>query len=456
MSSITEQSAATRNPGSGDPGLVDLASRVVARARALGAEEASVSVSSGSHVTIQRRDRKIEQATEATTRGLVLSVLANDRYTSNSTSDLRPEALEAFVRRSVESAVVLEPDPFRRLPARELCGRGVSEEALDQDDPAWAARTPGDREAQAERLENMLLELGGADSVSCSSTVADERGEGVRVMSNGFADGTAGAWFSVVADMTLADGDKRPEGYAVYSARHLADLPPDEVIAAECVQNVRERIGSRAIASGAYTMLLENRYAGRILGMLGGPLSGAALHEGRSCLPDHKDKLIASDLLTLIDDPTIPRGMGSRPWDGDAFASRVMPVVEKGVLRNYYVSQYYARKLGIDPTTGGKTNWIVAPGARSFAQMAKDQDRAIQVTGFLGGSANPTTGDFSFGIRGLLLERGEVVQSLSEMNVSGNILKILHQLVEVGNDPWTFSSTRSPAMMFSDVRFSGT
>ena len=436
--------------------MLDLATRVVERARALGAEEASVSVSSGSHVTIQRRDRKIEQATEATTRGLVLSLLANDRYTSNSTSDLRPEALEAFVRRSVEAAQVLEPDPFRRLPARELCGRGVSDEALDQDDPAWGRRTATDREAQAKHLEDLLLDLGGADKVSCSSTVADERGEGVRVMSNGFADGTAGAWFSVVTDMTLADGDKRPEAYAAYSTRHLADLPSDELVAAECVKSVRERIGSKAIASGTYTMLLENRYAGRILSMLGGPLSGGALHEGRSCLPDRKDTLIASELLTIVDDPTIPRGMGSRPWDGDAFASKPMPVVERGVLRNYYISQYFARKLGVDPTTGGKTNWVVAPGKRSFDEMARGLDRAIKVTGFLGGSSNPTTGDFSFGIRGALVERGEVVQSLSEMNVSGNILKILQQLAEVGNDPWTFSSTRSPSMVFADVKFSGT
>jgi PmbA protein len=88
--------------------------------------------------------------------------------------------------------------------------------------------------------------------------------------------------------------------------------------------------------------------------------------------------------------------------------------------------------------------------------MAADLPRAVQVTGFLGGNSNPTTGDFSFGIRGLLLERGQVVQSLSEMNVSGNLLRILHQIGEIGDDPWTWSSTRSPSMVFTDVTFSGT
>ncbi|MEQ1564669.1 MAG: TldD/PmbA family protein [Myxococcota bacterium] len=437
---------------------MDLATRVVARARELGADEVSVSVSSGRHVTLSRRERRVEQATEATTRGLVLSVLAGDRFTSNSTSDLRPDALDAFVRRSVSSAGWLEPDPYRRQPERSRCGRGVSEAQLDQSDPAWAARTAADRATQCEQLEELVRAAGeaaGGGIVSCSASVADGWSEGVRVMSNGFADRSEGAWFSASADMTLAEGDKRPEGSAYYGVRHLADLPSDATIAAECVKNTRERLGSGSIASGTYPMLLENRVAGRVLGMLGAPLSGGSLHEGRSCLQGKLGAVIASDRLTIVDDPTIPRGLGSRPWDGDALVAKVMPVVERGVLQNYYVSQYYARKLGMEPSTGGKSNWVVAPGARSFAEIARDLPKAIQVTGFLGGNANSTTGDFSFGIRGLLLEHGEVTASLSEMNVGGNLLKLLQSLAEVGNDPWVYASTRAPSLLFSDVRFSG-
>jgi PmbA protein len=256
--------------------------------------------------------------------------------------------------------------------------------------------------------------------------------------------------------MTLEEGEKRPEGYAGYGTRHLGDLPSEADLAAECVSNTRERLGSGPIPSGSYPMLLENKMAGRILGILGGPISGGALHEGRSCLIGKKGTAIGSSLLTILDDPTIPRGLGSRPWDGDGLVAKPMPVLEGGVLANYYISQYYARKLGVEPTTGSKSNWVVPPGSRSFAQIAADLPRAIQVTGFLGGNSNATTGDFSFGIRGLLLEHGRVVQSLSEMNVSGNLLRILHQLAEIGDDPWVYGSVRSPCLLFTDVRFSGT
>jgi PmbA protein len=434
----------------------DLAARVVERARRAGADEVAVTVSRGSHVTLQRRARKVEQATEATTRGLSLSILAGDRYTSNSTSDLRPDALDRFVARCVESARVLEPDPDRRLPDPALCGRGVAEEVLDQDDPAWGARTALDREHQAEAIEDVLLSSGRGDVISGTSYVADGRSEIVRVQSNGFADSTRGAWFSAAAELTLAEGDKRPEASSSYACRHLADLPSPEAVAREAIERVEQRLGAKPIASGSYPMLLENRVAGQILGSLSGPMSGAALHEARSCLADRLDTAIASPVLSITDDPTLPRGLGSRPWDGDALVARPIVVVERGVLRTFYVSVYHGRRLGMTPTTGGRSNWVVSTGTRSPAAMAADLDRAILVNGFIGGNSNATTGDFSYGIRGLLVERGEVVAPLSEMNVSGNLLRLLGQLEEVGDDPWPWATIRSPTLLFRDVQFSGT
>ncbi|MBX2797832.1 MAG: TldD/PmbA family protein [Myxococcales bacterium] len=436
--------------------LLTLANDVMKRARELGADEVSVAVSRGSHVTIQRRDRKVERATEAINQGLVVSLLANERFTSNSTSDLRPEALDDFLRRCVESASFLEPDPYRALPDAELCGRGVSEEQLDQDDPAWRERTDGDRNAQAEAIEEAVLASAREDQVSCASYVADGRGEAVKVMSNGFSDHTAGAWFSAGAEVTLSEGDKRPEAAAYYAARHLSDMPSAERIASDAQERVRQRLASRPAPSATYPMFLENRAVGRLLGVMAAPLSGSALHQGRSCMADKLGEAIASTALTIVDDPTIPRGLGSRPWDGDALVARPRVMVKEGVLESYNIGVYYARKLGVEPKGSGRSNWIVEPGTRTLQQMAADIDKAVLVTGFIGGNSNPSTGDFSFGIRGLLLERGEVVQSLSEMNVSGNILSLMPRLREVGSDVWSWSATRCGTLLFDDVQFSGT
>ncbi len=130
-------------------------------------------------------------------------------------------------------------------------------------------------------------------------------------------------------------------------------------------------------------------------------------------------------------------------------------IVDKGVLRSHYLDMYHLRKLGREPTTGSSTNWVIPPGDQSPSDLAKGLDKAILITGFLGGNTNGLTGDFSFGIRGRLLVDGEPADSLSEMNVTGNLLTIFNQLSAVANDPWVYGSVRSPTLFFEDVQFSG-
>lgn len=435
--------------------LLELAERTTARLLALGADEAAVTASQGSHTTMVRRDGKVEQATEATTRGLVVSLLADGRYSSNSTSDLRPEALEAFLQRSVEATRYLEPDPDRALPPAELCGRGVTEEQLDQDDPTWYRRTADDRASEALQLEQAMDAVRDERVISDAVHIGDGMSEVAQVMSNGFADTSRGCWFAVAAETTIREGDKRPEAAAYYTARHHADLPSPEEVAAETRRRAEERVGSGPIASGNYPLVLVNRAAGRVLGILAGAINGGALHHGRSFLQDMRGQRIASELLHIEDDPTIPRGLGSRPWDGDGLVSRPRTIVRDGILEQYDLGVYHARKLGTEPTSGSRSNWILRPGDRSYTDIAAAWPKAILVTSFLGGNSNSSTGDFSFGIRGVLLENGQPTQSLSEMNVSGNMLTLMKRLVAVADDPWPWSAVRSPTLVFEDVSFSG-
>jgi PmbA protein len=437
--------------------LLDLAHDVVKRAQALGADQVSATVSQGSHTTITRRDGRVEQATEATTRGLSVSLFVDERYSSHSTSDLRPDALQAFLERAVAATRFLEPDPERALPDAALCGRGSSEAELDQDDPGWGARTPEERAALAVALEEAARAHEDDRQVSASIWCADGRSTAGRVLSNGFAGEHTSAGFSIGVDMTLDDGQGgRPEAGAGYGARHLADLPAPDQVAAEALDRVRERVGAGPTDSGRYPLVLQNRTAGRLLGILGGPLSGGSLYERRSCLADKLGETLGSPLFTLVDDPTVPRGLGSRPWDGDALVARPRTVFREGVLESYYINVYYGRKLGMDPTSGSRSNWVIPPGDRPWSELVAHHPKAILVQSFLGGNANPITGDFSFGIRGMLLEHGQPTRSLSEMNVSGNLLELLQRLVGVGDDPWTYSAARLPTLVFEDVDFSGT
>ncbi len=267
--------------------LLRRAEALVTRGRALGVDEIAVTATRGTQTSISRRAGKVEQATSSTTRGVVLSLMVDGRFSSHSTSDLRPQALDDFLTRAVAATHFLEADPDRAQAPGELCGRGASQDALEQDDPTWYTHTAADRAAHALSLEAALEALGDEHVVSTTVGVADGQSEAARVQTNGFADVNRGAWFAAGAERTLMDGDKRPEDSAWYGARFLTDLPSVETIAAETERRVRGRVGARPAPSGKYPMILAGRAAGRILSALAGPLSGGSLHERRSCMADH-------------------------------------------------------------------------------------------------------------------------------------------------------------------------
>jgi PmbA protein len=177
------------------------------------------------------------------------------------------------------------------------------------------------------------------------------------------------------------------------------DLSHVEGVAAEIGRTASERtlsrLGAKKAESSVLPMVLENRAAGRLVGALTAALSGQALQQKRSFLEGKVGQPVASPLLTLTDDPLVPKGFGSRLFDGEGIAAKVMPVFEKGVLRNYYVDTYYGKKLQMAPTTGGSSNLELTLGDRGQAGLLADIKDGILVTGFLGGNSNATTGDFS-------------------------------------------------------------
>ena len=436
--------------------LRQIAERVVAEARRLGAEEARVRVSEGSYSQLERRDGKVEKAQESRSRAAGLSLMVDGRFSAHSTNDLRPEAVTQFLERAVAATRFMEPDPDRRLP--DLSEMGAADVDLDPIDPHFGAYTSADRRQGAEALEAACQDRAqGAPVRSITSFVWDGRSDSALVTSNGFSSSWASTSFGAGATISLEDADGRlPEAWTSYGVRHRADLPDARHIANDLVERGQSRLGSKAAPSGRYALLLDRRVVGRMLGTLLGPLSGTAIYEQRSCMADKLGEKIAAEGLTLIDDPLIARAGGSQPHDGDGLPSRRRAILDAGVLQMFFLSVYNARRLKVAPTTGGASNLIVPPGARSPADMTAGLDRAIRVDGFLGGNSNPTSGDFSYGVHGALIEGGKEVRPVSEMNVSGNVFELLERFVEAADDPWTFSSWRTPTLLFRDIQFSGT
>ncbi len=435
--------------------MLDLCAWVVKTAKAAGVEGCVVNLDANRTVDVSYRDRKPENIKEASTKALNIQVFVNGRYSVQSTSDLRKEALRDFLTRAVASTRLLAEDPFRTLPDPKYY-QGQSDTDLELSDGAYAAFSPENRHDMAKAMENACLQAGGDKVISVTALEEDGSQESVMVASNGFEGYSRGTYYVAEADMTAQDaGDRRPNGYSYAVAVCRRDLPRPEEIGADAARRTLDLMGAKKIKTETLPVIIENQNVERLFGGFLGAMLGRSIQQKRSFLADKKGQPVASRLLTLIDDPLIPKGLGSRRFDGDGFAARKRVMIEAGVLKEFFVDWYYSRKLGWEPTSGSTSNLVIPPGTRPVKEIMKDLDRGILITGFIGGNSNPTTGDASIGIIGTLFEKGELVQPVAEMNIADNYLKLLPRLIEVANDPFPYSSNRFPSLVFENVVVSG-
>jgi PmbA protein len=419
-----------------------------------GADEISVGVSKSRNIEIGCRERKLENLKESTQNSMALDIYINNRYSSHSTNDLRKDALKKFIEGAIASTKYLSEDPYRSLPDPKFYVKGDLPD-LDILDENYEKIDSAQRVKMAEKIETAALDQ--SDKlISVTSGYNDSFSETVRVTSNGFTGESTRTVFSAGAEATVRDQNGgRPQDWFYARARFQQDLPAPEELGEIAVKKALQKIGQKKIESGQYTMLVDNRSSSRLLGIFRGPMSGRALQQKSSYLDGMLNKKIASEKLTVIDDPFVKKGLGSRHFDGDCLATKRRVLIDKGVLKYFLIDDYYGKKLGMEPTTGSPSNVLFEYGQRSLEEMQKDIKKGILVTGFIGGNSNSTTGDFSFGIVGQLIENGKIIQAVNEMNISGNAKDLWNKLVEMGNDPYPYSSWQRPSMMFEEIHFSG-
>ena len=420
----------------------------------MGAEEVSVSISHSISTELTQREGILEKTQQSNSLGVGIELLVDGKFSGHSASDVRLESLRPFLQRAIDVTRFLEPDSHRVLPRLE--DMGCSDSDIEANDDSWNAQTP---ESRRELLNNVEAASQKASSHlnvrSITHHVWDGKVQSHVCASNGYSQGWKRTSFGMGGEITLVDKERLPEAYDYRSTRHLSDLPTVHELSTELVKRGESRINSSGIASGKMPILLRNFAARKIIGTFLSPLQGTAIYEKRSCMLDKIGKQVASTNLTIVDNPLIPRASGSRPYTGDGFETKTQTIVEDGVLNMHLLNLYNARRLNRPTTMGGATNICIAPSELSPMDLIKDLSQCIVIEGFLGGNSNPITGDFSYGMTGRYFENGEFVQGVSEMNISGNILELLHSFESTANDVWMFSQYRTPSMLFNDVQCSG-
>ncbi len=437
--------------------LADLQSRAndaVTLAKAAGADDVWAAAQQSRNVTFAYRDGELETVKDNTARVLAIQVYVDDRYSSSQTTDLNPDRLAGFLKEAVATTRALQADPFRKITPAALFAKRPQVD-LDLLDPQVSALNRERRQAWCVALDEAARDH--ARMISATSRVSDGTSWSAWASSNGFEHTRETTFISMSAGVTLRDqGDKRVSGGWGAGGQHIDAVPGADEVARRALELADARLGAEKGPTAKTNMIVDARVAGQLVGRrLLAAARASQVQQGRSYWGDLIGKRAFSKTLTLIDDPLIPRGLGSRLYDREGIAARVLPIVEEGVVKNIYVDTYYGRKTNMAPTTGAPSNVRVKLGTKSLNELVAEAGTGIYVTGWLGGNADGTTGDFSFGLQGHLIEGGKIGAPVSEMNATGNLRDLFNRLVQVGNDPYPYSTTLAPSLMFSDVEFSG-
>lgn len=418
-----------------------------------GCQAARVSLYSGSNSSFELRDTKIDKLQQASENGLNLTLFVDGRYGSISTNRLDKKELESFIVNGIESTRYLAEDKFRMLPDSSRYYKGGKPD-LQLLDSKFDSVQPDDKVTLAKAIAE---EVYGSDKriISVESSYSDGVNFRYTLASNGFEGETQSSWYSLSASVSVrGEGEARPSS-SWYDSSLYFDKLIKEGIGHKALERVLRKLGQQKVKSGKYTMVVDPLNSSRLLSPLLQALYGSALQQKNSFMLNKLGEKIGTEQLTLIDEPHLLQSSGARYFDNEGVATQRMPVFENGVLKTYFIDTYNAKKMNVDPTISQPSLLVMQMGGKDLDGLIAGVDRGILITGFNGGNCNSSTGDFSYGIEGFLIENGKLTTPVSEMNVTGNMISLWSSLLETGNDPRLSSSWRIPSLVFEGVDFSG-
>lgn len=430
----------------------ELAKWAVGYAQNNGAQQVSVSIANSKSSSVAVRNKKIDTLEQAIERSLSIRLFVNNRYSTHSTNRLEKDALKHFINNAIEATRFLAEDSFRSLPEEGYCYKGDKND-LKTIDLNFEQILPQTKIDLAFDLEKEILHQDDR-IVAVTTGYQDGIAEKVMVASNGFEGDLSNSYYGLHAEVSAKDLHARPE--AMWTESNIFyDKLPKTGIGTIALQRVLSKMGQQKIASARLPMIVENRQVSRLLSPILQALKGANIQQQNSFLINKINQKVLSDKITIVDNPFIVSGRGSAYFDNEGMATKKRNIFEAGVLKNYYISWYYAQKMGIPPTNGSTTNLVFQLGTKNQDKMIEELERGILVTGFNGGNCNGTTGDYSYGVEGFLIENGKIVQPISEMNITGNMIDLWSDIGFIGNDAYENSSWQTPSILFNNVDFSG-
>lgn len=405
---------------------------VLTQAKEMGASAAEADIGTGSGLSANIRKGEIDKLEYERDKGLGITVYIDGQKGNSSTSDFSKAALKKSVEAAISIAQYASCDEHAGLVEPELMATEFPD--LDLYHP-WSLSPEAAIELAIE-CEQAAFDSDKRISNSDGTTVSTYSGTNLYGNTNNFIHGWS--WSSHTIDCTViaedSNGMQRDGWYS--KARDFNDLQSIRDISQEAARRTVVRLGSRKLTTRQTPVIFEAPVASGLFSALISAISGGSLYRRASFLLDKKGEQIFADHINISEQPYIKKALGSAPFDNDGVATRERDIIKDGVLQDYVLSGYSARKLGLQTTgnAGGVHNLVVESGKNTLDDLVKEMGTGLLITDMIGFGVNQITGDYSRGASGFWVENGELVYPVEEITVAGNLTDMYKNIISIGND----------------------
>ena len=432
----------------------------LALARGMGASDASGEVSEGAGLSVSVRKGELENVERNRDKSVGVSIYIGQRRGNASSSDFSATALQQTVRAACDIARFTAEDPVAGLPDTE-----------DLATPAEVARElqlffPWDIDAQraaelAKRCEDAAMATDRRITNSEGAGVSAQQSHFWAGNTRGFRGGYATSRHYLSVSPIAGKGARMQRDAWYSSMRDARDLAAPEAVGRYAAERALSRLRSRKVATAEVPVLFEAPVANGLLGAYVQATSGGSLYRKASFLLDSLGQRILPEHVDIDEDPHVPRGKGSAPFDDEGVRTLARKVVERGVVQSYFLSTYSARKLGLHTTghAGGSQNLALKSSLTHAGDdldaMLRKLGRGLFVTELMGQGVNYVTGDYSRGAAGFWVEGGRIAFPVHEITIAGNLRQMFQDVAAIGADVYTQGSKSTGSVLISRMKLAG-
>ena len=442
----------------------ELGDEILAMAKAKGASQGDVIMAESDSFFVTVRMGEVEKISQAGEKRLGLRLFFGNSSATASTSDISKKAIEKLLEDTSRMAKVTAQDPHGGLPASNDLARELPD--LDLVDDSARGIPVDERIAWAIQTEKSALAYDSRITNSEGAEFSNQFNHVVYASTGGFAGEYNSSTFSHSVAPVAAQNGAMQRDYWYSSNRKYAKLESSAQVGERAAQRVLRRLGARKVKTCQAPVVFDPEMAASLLRNLSSALSGYSLYKGASFLIGRLDSIIGSELLTVIDDGTIPGALGSRPFDGEGLPVRKKIVVQKGRLQSYLLDTYSGKKLGMTSTGNASrsvgdapgvapANFYLAPGQQSPEDIIGTVQSGLYVTEMIGFGVNMVTGDYSRGAVGIWIENGKLAYPVEEITIAGNLKDMFRDIEMVGSDLEMRGRIASPTIKISQMTIAG-